>query len=269
MATRRRNQTGEGAAKGLKGPDQGRPRAARRKRVEAVGQRVDDEGEPAFSELLAPRRNVEQAKISPAANKHEQHRDRVYRELRKDAQACARAMRHSPLLGDPGEPEEFEDIVTKSLDDYRSGRSLMDHFGADRLLDPATTGMLLGLRRALIEETGAATLSELVLVDMAVIAFANAMRIQSMVGNISLITEAELFGQPTLRAKWKDKYGFRPQDVDGLEVDEQVAKLRERLLPLAERFCRMARGSLEALGKQRDAPSPAVERAPVRRVVLV
>jgi hypothetical protein len=41
----------------------------------------------------------------------------------------------------------------------------------------------------------------MVLIDMAVTAFANAMRIQSMVGNTALIIEGEMFGQPTLRAK--------------------------------------------------------------------
>jgi hypothetical protein len=76
----------------------------------------------------------------------------------------------------------------------------MDHLGADRLLDPATTGMLLGIRRGLIKETGATTVSEMVLIDMAVTAFANAMRIQSMVGNTSLIIEGEMFGQPTLNS---------------------------------------------------------------------
>jgi hypothetical protein len=38
--------------------------------------------------------------------------------------------------------------------------------------------------------------------DMAVIAFANAMRIQSMIGNTALILESEMFCQPTLRARW-------------------------------------------------------------------
>jgi hypothetical protein len=81
--------------------------------------------------------------------------------------------------------------------------------GADRLLDPATTGMLLAIRRGFIEETNAASTGEFVLIDMAVIAFANAMRVQSMIGNTSLILEAEMFGQPTLRAKWEKEYGGR------------------------------------------------------------
>ena len=76
-----------------------------------------------------------------------------------------------------------------------------------RLLDPATTGMLLAIRRGLIEETGAATASEMLLIELAVIAFANAMRVQSMVGNTALLIEAEMFGQPSLRARWNDAHG--------------------------------------------------------------
>ena len=52
----------------------------------------------------------------------------------------------------------------------------MAHLGADRLIDPPLTGMLLAIRRGLIEEMNAASMADYVLVDMAVIAFANAMR---------------------------------------------------------------------------------------------
>jgi hypothetical protein len=44
-----------------------------------------------------------------------------------------------------------------------------------------------------------------------------------------------MFGQRTLRAKWKKEYGGRPEDVQGLAVEEHVARLRDKLLPLAER----------------------------------
>src|SRR6185437_7883078 len=113
---------------------------------------------------------------------------------------CARAMQASPRLDGPA---DWQETAMKSLDDYHTGRSLMEHLGAARLLDPATTGMLLAIRRGLIAENNATTMPEYVLIDMAVVAFANAMRLQSIVGNTSLIIESEMFGQPTLRAKWR------------------------------------------------------------------
>ena len=48
---------------------------------------------------------------------------------------------------------------TDQLDDYLSGRSLMDHMGADRLIDPALTGMLLAMRRGLVEEIHSPTMA--------------------------------------------------------------------------------------------------------------
>jgi len=212
---------------------------------------------------------VERAELDAEHRERAAYWDEVYRNLRIDAQACARSMRFSPTFGDPPEPNKFEDTVSKSLDDYRSGRALMEHMGADRLIDPATTGMLLAIRRGLIEETGAATIGDYVLIDMAVIAFASAMRLQSIVGNAALIIESEMFGQPSLRAKWRRGYGYRPEDIQGLAVEEHVRRLCEQIMPLVERFNRMGREGLEALGRTRQAPSLAVERAKAINIVVV
>jgi len=209
---------------------------------------------------------VERAELDAEHRAHVAYWDDVYGRLKVDAQACARSMRFSPTFGDPPEPNKFEDIVSKSLDDYRSGRALMEHMGADRLIDPATTGMLLAIRRGLLEETNVATIGDYVLTDMAVIAFASAMRIQSIVGNLALVLEGDLFGQPSLRAKWRQECGGRP---DGLAVDEHVRRLREQIMPLVERFNRMGREGLEALGRTRQTPSLAVERAEAINIVLV
>src|SRR5271168_1912348 len=129
----------------------------------------------------------------------------------------------------------------KAAEDYRSGIGLIDQFGASGLLDPAMVGMLIAIRRGLFEETNASSARELALIDMAVVAYANAMRLQSMIGNTALIIESEMFGQPTLRAKRKNEYGGRPEDIQGLAVEEHVARLRDQLLPLVERAHRTAR----------------------------
>jgi hypothetical protein len=208
---------------------------------------------------------VERAEIEARHREHREHGDSVYDQLLLDAQACGRAMQYSPRLDSPA---EWDAAVSKSLEDYRSGRSLMDQLGADRLQDPATTAMLLAIRRGLIEENNATSMGELVLIDMAVIAFANAMRLQSIVGNTSLIIEGELFGQPTLRAKWENVYGGRPPEIQGLAVDEHVAKLRDSIMPLIERFHRLARESIAALARRRHAPAASVENIEPLPIVL-
>ena len=85
--------------------------------------------------------------------------------------------------------------------------------------------------RKTIVEVRATTMSDYVLIDMAVIAFANAMRVQSIIGNTALVLEADMFCQPTLQAKWRKEYGLRPENLRGLTVDEHVKRLRETLLP--------------------------------------
>ncbi len=226
--------------------------------------------EDRFTEQIRPLTEAEQAKVAEfdaREREPQQARDSTYRRLLLDAQACARSMLNSPQLNSPQDWEAT--TVTKALADYRSGRAVMDQLGAERLLDPPTAGMLLAIRRGLIDETNATSAGELVLIDMAVIAFANAMRLQSMIGNTALIIEGEMFGQPSLRAKWKKKHGARPEDINGLAVEEHVAGLRDKLLPLVEKSHRIARESIEAISRIRQAPSLSVERSEGIRIVLV
>ena len=107
----------------------------------------------------------ELASFEARQREREELRDQTFRQLMLDAQACARSMFHSPQLNSP---EEWEATDKKALEDYRSGRALMDQLGADRLIDAPTAGLLLAIRRGLIEETNATSASELVVIDMAV-----------------------------------------------------------------------------------------------------
>jgi hypothetical protein len=116
---------------------------------------VEDYDIPADTDVppVRPITEAEQAQLAEfEARDHERRelRDGIYRQLRNDAQACARSMYYSRQLDSP---EEWEAAVLKALKDYRSGRALMDQLGADRLLDAPTAGMLLAIRRGLIEET--------------------------------------------------------------------------------------------------------------------
>jgi hypothetical protein len=87
------------------------------------------------------------------------------------------------------------------------------------------------------------------------------MRLQSIIGNTALIIESEMFGQPTLRAKWKSAYGGGPEDIQGLAVEEHVMRLRDQLLPLVERAHRTAGENIEAIRRTTQVPAMRVERA--------
>jgi hypothetical protein len=86
-----------------------------------------------------------------------------------------------------------------------------------------------------------------------------------MIGNTSFIIEGETFGQPTSRAKWKIEYGGRPEDIQGLAVEEQ----RDRLFPLAAEFHGMAREAIESFNRHRRSAALAVERLAPINIVLV
>jgi hypothetical protein len=195
-----------------------------------------------------------------------QHWDRIYQQLCRDAQASARAVSFSPQLNGP---EAWKETVTKSAEDYRSGRALMDQLAADGLLDPPTAGMLLTIRRGLIEETQAQTASEMVLIDLAVIAYASAMRIQTTISNTALIIERELFGQQSLREKWKRTHRSVDEKIQGLAVEDYIGLLRDRLMPLVEKFHHLARNHIEAITRLRQTPAVHVERAEAISLVVV
>jgi hypothetical protein len=66
--------------------------------------------------------------------------------------------------------------------------------GAERHLDPPLMAVLLTLRRRLIDEYGATTAAELVLIDSAVLSYYHMFRINRWVGDLGRWLEAEFFG---------------------------------------------------------------------------
>ena len=97
------------------------------------------------------------------------------------------------------------------------------------------------------------------LIDRAVSAYQEFVRITGWIANLSIHIEREFFGSEAPRA---DVQG---RTIPGLTVEQHLAHLREGLLPLAERSGRVMREALGALESLRAVPSEAVERSrPVR-----
>jgi hypothetical protein len=80
-------------------------------------------------------------------------------------------------------------------------------------------------------------------VDMAVLAYHNALRFQGWIGSLALWTEHELFGQAAPSVKLRRQHG----PIEGLAVEERLKKLGEVLLPLLDRSNRMMVRNLKAL----------------------
>lgn len=156
---------------------------------------------------------------------------------------------------------DWLDACSQALEAQRSGRHVIEQLGAERLLDPKLMAHLWALREDLVADTGADSAGELALIDLAIVAYANVLRVQGWVGNWSLHVEREGFGQKGLRADFKDRYGTEGTRINGLTVERYVGRIADELLPLVERFHRMVREALRTLRELRTAPSARVERS--------
>ncbi len=99
------------------------------------------------------------------------------------------------------------------------------------------------------------------LIDRAVAAYQDFIRISGWTGNTSLMIEHEFFGRDRPCFEFRDRHGEEGPKIQGLTVEQHLARLREGLIPLAERCGRVMREALAALEGLRAGPSPAVERS--------
>jgi hypothetical protein len=243
--------------------------------AEEIGEALDTEGgsvggPPIMKRtpILAADRVVEgEAELPPLSPEAERSRlefrqekdrlDRIYQRLLSEARATCRQVL---LFGQLDSPAEWDALVLKGSSDFRSGKALMDQLGADALIDAQTAGMLLALRVNLVEDAKATSAADYMLIDMAVIAHANAIRVQRLINNTALLIEAEMFGQAPLHRKWRREHGRRNERIDGLIVEDYLGRLRDDMMPLVERFQRMAQRHIEALNRKRNEPAAHLEQ---------
>jgi len=148
------------------------------------------------------------------------------------------------------EPEQVERVLTG----FEDGRFLIDRMGAESTVDPDLAIVLLDLRRRLRDEHGTGP-AAIMLIDRAVSAYQDFIRVTGWIGNLSIHIERELFGPGAPKAD------FQGRTIRGLTVEQHLSRIRESLLTLAERCGRVMRQALSALEALREVPSEAVERS--------
>ena len=206
-----------------------------------------------------------------AALAEEEERDRkrrlewalINRALADNSMAVMRAI--SQWHPRDGESEKHVERVLTSVED---GSFLINRLGAAGVVDQDLTIVLLDLRRRLIDEYGD-TPAAMMLIDRAVSAYQDFIRVEGWVGNLAILIEHEFFGRDGPSAHFRDRYGREGRAVRGLTVEEHLADLREGLIPLAERYGRVMREALAALEALRAAPSQAVERSKPIKVSVI
>lgn len=184
-------------------------------------------------------------------------RDRRYDAIRRDSRAVYKAMER---WGTVSSPEAWDEIQQKADEQHLSGRFLIEQLGAESYLYPELMAVLWQIRQRLIAQYDARDPASEMLVDMAIVAYDNGLRVQGWIGSASLWTEHELFGQESPTAKLKQQYGYT---VEGLKVEDLVQRLVEQLFPLADRCNRMLIRNLRALRelKRPLLPSVAIQQA--------
>jgi hypothetical protein len=219
-----------------------------------------DELHPIERELVARERAASEAGTPLTLDQLRAEYERVLAErhqrLERDAHASWRSMEG---WGNVTTQEEWRAVVVRADEDFDDGQFLLSRLGAARYLDPPLMAVLLRLRRRLIDEHGAVTAAELMMVDMAVLSYYHQLRITGWIGDLSQWLEAEFFRRGGLGVNLHEQAkGRRDVKVRGLTVEEIVERLAERLMPLLDRSNRMMLRNLKALQAQRQPAPPNI-----------
>jgi hypothetical protein len=177
--------------------------------------------------------------------------DRCYQQLRCDAQAIFRALEGWQKIKTDADRLR---VCEEGIAEWYSGQFFLERLGAARYLEPKLLAALFHLRRALLAEGEARTVADMMLVDLTVLSYYNALRVQGWIGDLALLTENEFFNQDSPTEKVRQRHGR----LEGLTVEEHLRRLGEQLLPLFERANRMVIRNLRARQELHRGPAPAV-----------
>jgi len=188
-----------------------------------------------------------EAKLRAALEKDRQRGQ----QLRRNARASYRAMEGSLRVRSE---EDWMRVFEESREEYESGGFLLDRLGAERFLDPKLIATLLSLRQSLIAEWGRTTAADTMLVDLALLHYYNAIRVQGCIGDWALHIERQFFGQDAFAAEGQE----RARAEKRRSVDDHVRRLGEQLMPLLDRTNRMFIRNLKAIKELRQGQVPAI-----------
>jgi hypothetical protein len=153
---------------------------------------------------------------------------------------------YGQVEGMPGvrTPEKWAEMLEKAGDDIGNGRFIVRQLGAERYLDPETVAVLITLRQNLLADIPKPSTADMMMVDAAIIGYYNMMRTQGWIGNLSLVVERGLFGQA---APQDNIHG--PEKVE--EIEKNLGRLAETMLPLQDRAHKMMARSLAAVSAKK------------------
>lgn len=222
------------------------------------------------SKEIATRRSKSRVKLQdldivPAPSAEEDHSAEEHEKRFRERQAVqfqrlkdeAKAL-YGMVEGRPGviSARHWEQILEKAGDYVGNGRFIVRCLGAERYLDAETVAVLITFRQNLIADLEKPTAADLMLIDTAVVAYYNFLRVQGWIGNSALVFEGELFGKEPLNEIHGSTVGDRLHD--------QIERLAEVMMPLQDRAHRMLVRSLAQLPRP-SSPGPSSDRPRIPR----
>jgi hypothetical protein len=212
---------------------------------------------------LTPEQLVAQAEEEERDRKRRLEWALINRALADNSMAVMRAI--SQWHPREGESEKHVERVLTSVED---GSFLINRLGAAGVVDQDLAIVLLALRQRLTNDYGSGP-AALMLIDRAVVAYQDFFRVSGWIGNLAIMIENEFFGVKGPSANYQDRWGREGPTIRGLTVEQHLRRLREELLPLAERYGRTMCGALAMLETLRAIPSGEVERSQPIKVSVI
>ena len=217
--------------------------------------RKDGITEPQEPPPVLPPEEVEAlGSIDEAWSAYQKELEGKQTKLREQARAAYRAM--DGWMPQGRDEAAWLETCEQAAEQYQSGRFLIERLGAERFMDPPLMATIWTLRQQLLDDVGVSSAGEAMLVDLAILSYYNALRIQGWIGNLALHVEHEFFGLESPSVKLKDKYGSTA--AEKLRVEDTMERFVQQLLPLLDRSNRLVIKNLQALRQMRQGPSPQV-----------
>jgi hypothetical protein len=172
-------------------------------------------------------------------------------QLRRTARATYRAMEGWQRVASE---QDWLRITEESREAYESGAFLLEQLGAERHLEPKLMATILALRQRLIDEWAITTAAETMLMDLALLNYCHALRVQGWTGNLAVRIEHEFFGDDAFTKMAREGH----RRTNRFAVEDQVRRLSEQLMPLFDRANRTLIRNLKAIKELRQGHVPAI-----------
>jgi len=177
---------------------------------------------------------------------------REARRMLVEEEASIRDFRALTEFYGEGSPEEYPAVLDEVTEAYLSGKFFLRELSLFYEIAPRLSLTVFQLRQEWIRQYDLRTVPEFMLLDLTMLAYFNAIRVNKEIGNMLSLTQRQLYGfdcpMDKFHARHKGKW------VVTLASEQTVARLQEVLMPLVERFNQMFLRNLKAMRELKASP---------------